>query len=60
MEIFGRSRGEEMARIAGAPLLARIPIDTELVHLIDRGKIEEYNSPLFDSLTKNIPRVLKR
>jgi Mrp family chromosome partitioning ATPase len=44
IEIFGKSRGEEMARAAGAPLLARLPIDPELAKLCDQGKIESYNS----------------
>ena len=45
MEIFGKSRGEEMAQSSGAPLLAKIPIDTELVKLCDNGEIEKYDSP---------------
>ena len=44
IELFGHSRGEEMAQAAGAPLIAQIPIDPELAKLCDQGKIERYKS----------------
>ncbi|MFC1909879.1 Mrp/NBP35 family ATP-binding protein [Chloroflexota bacterium] len=56
-ELFGKSRGEEMAKIAGAPLLARFPIDPVLVELCDNGKIESYNSPIVDEMGQFISRI---
>jgi Mrp family chromosome partitioning ATPase len=53
LELFGKSKGKEMAEIAGAPLLAQIPIDPELARLCDEGKIERYSSEIFDSLSQN-------
>jgi len=44
MELFGTSKGQEMAKAAGAPLLAQIPIDSELARLCDEGDIEHYDS----------------
>ena len=44
MEPFGSSKGEEMAKVAGAPLLAQFPIDPELARLCDQGEIERYDS----------------
>ncbi len=44
IELFGRSRGAEMAKDAGAPLLARLPIDPKLAALCDEGHIERYDS----------------
>jgi len=44
MELFGSSKGEEMAKVAGAPLLAQFPIDPELAILCDQGEIERYDS----------------
>jgi Mrp family chromosome partitioning ATPase len=44
MEIFGKSRAEEMATAAGAPLLAQIPIDPRLAQLCDQGNIEQYDA----------------
>lgn len=58
LEIFGRSRGIEMVEIAGAPLLAQIPIIPELAQLCDEGKIERYSSDIFDSLSQNFIQAL--
>ena len=58
LELFGKSRGQEMAQIAGAPLLARIPIDPQLAQLCDEGKIERYSSDIFDSLSQNFIQAL--
>jgi len=46
VELFGKSRAEEMAKAAGAPLLGQIPIDPELARLCDQGDIERYDSEL--------------
>jgi len=58
LELFGKSKGKEMAEIAGAPLLAQIPIDPELARLCDEGKIERYSSEIFDSLSQNFIQAL--
>ena len=58
LELFGKSRGQEMAQIAGAPLLAQIPIDPQLAQLCDEGKIERYSSDIFDSLSQNFIQTL--
>jgi len=44
IEIFGSSKGEEMAEAAGAPLLGQLPIDPEIARLCDAGDIERYGS----------------
>ncbi len=44
LEIFGKSRADEMAKAAEAPLLGQIPIDPELSRLCDEGNIERYDS----------------
>jgi ATP-binding protein involved in chromosome partitioning len=58
MEIFGKSRGEEMAKAAGAPLLGRIPIDPKLAALCDEGHIERYSSDVLKSLGDGLLKVL--
>jgi len=57
IEIFGKSRAEEMAKFAGAPLMAQIPLDIELVKLCDHGEIERYNSEIVDRLGDSIIRI---
>jgi Mrp family chromosome partitioning ATPase len=60
MEVFGRSKGEEMAKASGAPLLGRLPIDPELARLCDEGEIERYSSDAVSELFTNVGAVLNR
>ena len=58
LELFGKSKADEMAKVAGASLLAQIPIDPELAHLCDAGEIERYSSDAFDTLGQNFIEAL--
>jgi len=58
MELFGRSRGEEMAESAQAPLLGQLPIDPELARLCDEGDIERYNSDAFAAFSRGLLQAL--
>jgi Mrp family chromosome partitioning ATPase len=57
MEIFGKSRGDEMAAAARAPLLARIPIDPELARLCDEGNIERYAGEMLAGLAGSLEKL---
>jgi hydrogenase maturation protease len=63
LEPFGSSKGEEMARAAGAPLLAQFPIDPELARLCDEGEIERYDSQVLnnfvDAFLRAMPAAVK-
>jgi len=59
IELFGKSRGEEMARAAGAPLLGQLPIDPELAKLCDEGNIELYNAEIYDAFVHNLAETLQ-
>jgi len=59
IEIFGRSRGEEMARAAGAPFLGQLPIDPELAKLCDEGNVERYDSDIITRLGESLSQVTK-
>jgi hydrogenase maturation protease len=59
LEVFGKSKGEEMARVSGAPLLGRLPIDPELARLCDEGEIEKYSSDAVSELFANVIAALK-
>jgi hypothetical protein len=50
IEIFGKSRGEEMSLAARAPLLGQLPIDPQLARLCDEGNIEAYDAEIIASL----------
>lgn len=49
LELFGKSKANEMAKMAGAPLLGQIPVDPELARLCDEGSIERYDSEVMRS-----------
>jgi hydrogenase maturation protease len=59
-ELFGRSKGEAVAKSAGAPLLAKLPIDPELARLCDDGEIEKYDKPVVASLGEAFLKALDR
>jgi Mrp family chromosome partitioning ATPase len=50
IELFGKSKGQEMAKAAGAPLLGQLPIEPELAQLCDEGHIERYDSETLNNL----------
>ncbi len=50
IEIFGRSKLEEMAASAQAPALGQIPVDPELAALCDKGHIERYQADFIDHI----------
>ena len=57
IEIFGKSRGEEMAKTAGAPLLGQFPIDPQLAKLCDEGNIEQYDTEIMNRLGESIAQA---
>jgi Mrp family chromosome partitioning ATPase len=59
IEIFGKSRAEEMARAANAPLLGRLPIDPEIARLCDEGDIERYDGEIVTKLGEALSQVAK-
>ena len=58
IELFGKSRGEEMAQAARTVLLGQLPIDPELARLCDQGEIERYNSDAFAAMTRTLTQIL--
>lgn len=58
MELFGRSKGQEMAKVAEAPLLAQIPIDPELARLCDEGEIERYDSEALNNFAETFLQAM--
>jgi Mrp family chromosome partitioning ATPase len=57
IEIFGKSRAEDMARAADAPLIGQIPIDPSLAALCDEGDIELYNNEIMDKLADSLANL---
>jgi hypothetical protein len=49
-DIFGPSYADQVAELARAPMLARLPIDPNLVAKADAGRVEEIDDPIVDQL----------
>ncbi len=60
IELFGKSRAEDMAQVAGAPFLGQLPIDPDLARLCDEGTIESYNSDAFVALSQAFVQALPK
>ena len=58
IELFGKSRGEEMAQAAHAPLLGQLPIDPTLAKLCDEGNIERYDAEIMNSFSKRLTEAI--
>jgi len=58
IELFGRSKGEEMAQAAQAPLLASLPVDPELARMCDEGDIERYDSDIMSKFGESLRQAL--
>lgn len=48
-EIFGPSHAEDVAQLAHAPVLARLPLLPQVAALADAGEIESVESAAFDA-----------
>jgi len=58
LEVFGKSKGEEMAKASEAPLLGQLPIDPQLAKLCDEGEIERYSSDALSQIFTNVVKAL--
>ena len=59
IKVFGDSHIEEIAEKFGYDLLARIPMDSKLAALVDRGMIELMENDYMDQAVKTILEKLK-
>jgi len=51
-ELFGPSHAQELADHTGAPILARLPIDSEVTRQADAGHVEDVQMPSFAPVTE--------
>jgi Mrp family chromosome partitioning ATPase len=59
-EIFGPSRGEEMALASGAPLLAQLPLDPDIARLCDTGELEAVREETYAVLGDAFDTICRR
>lgn len=53
-DVFGPSHSDEVADLAGAPLLARLPLVPEMAALSDAGDVEAIGWPEMDDLAQKL------
>ena len=51
---FGEGKTQQAADEYGLPLLARMPIDPELAHLVDQGRIEDFHGNWLDAVADKL------
>jgi Mrp family chromosome partitioning ATPase len=56
-DIFGKSHVDEIAKKYNIKVLAKLPIKPEISGLIDAGKIEDYDTTLFEPLVEAAIKV---
>jgi ATP-binding protein involved in chromosome partitioning len=54
INVFGESKGERLSQQLGIPFLGSIPIDPAIAKKSDEGRIEDYNSLAFQTLTDKL------
>jgi ATP-binding protein involved in chromosome partitioning len=57
-QIFGPSHVEEVAELANAPIIGRLPIDPELARYADAGLIEDYTNQAYLELSAAFSQVV--
>ena len=57
-DIFGPSHAGEVAAVAGAPVLARLPIDLNLASLADIGEIEKIINSEIDTVIERLAHLV--
>lgn len=60
LEIFGKSKVEEVAKEMGLKMLARIPIDPKISELSDKGEIEKYQANDLDDCMHYLENKFER
>jgi Mrp family chromosome partitioning ATPase len=54
IRVFGEPQGEKLAKQLGISFLGSIPLDPAVARLSDHGQIEEYSSPVFQSVADEL------
>lgn len=57
IQLFGKSKIEEIASGMDIPVLGKMPIDPLIAELCDRGEIEKLNHSYLDGVTKYIEKI---
>jgi ATP-binding protein involved in chromosome partitioning len=54
INVYGQSQGEKLARELGIQFLGSVPLDPMIAQRSDQGRIEDYSSPTFQTITDRL------
>jgi ATP-binding protein involved in chromosome partitioning len=54
VNLFGTPKGEKLAINLGLPFLGAIPLDPDIAHLSDQGRIEDYSNPIIAAIADEL------
>jgi ATP-binding protein involved in chromosome partitioning len=54
INVFGESQGERLAKQLSIPFLGSVPLDPVVARLSDRGQIEDYTAPIFQTVADEL------
>ncbi|HYY92246.1 MAG TPA: Mrp/NBP35 family ATP-binding protein [Candidatus Dormibacteraeota bacterium] len=54
INVYGESTGEKLASELAVPFLGSIPIDPKIAQMSDEGRIEDYSSPIFRTISDRL------
>src|SRR2546422_8082343 len=54
INVFGEPQGEKLAKQLGIPFLGSVPVDPIIVRLSDHGQIEDYTTPIFQTVADEL------
>ena len=57
IEVFGKSKAEEMAKEYAIPSIAKMPLDSQITQLADGGRIEEYQTQALQQVFEQIEKA---
>ncbi len=54
INVFGEPQGEKLAKQVGIPFLGSVPVDPVIARLSDHGRIEDYTTPVFQTVVDEL------
>jgi Mrp family chromosome partitioning ATPase len=54
INVFGEPQGEKLAKQLGIPFLGSVPVDPVIARLSDHGQIEDYTTPVFQTVADEL------
>ena len=54
INVFGEPQGERLAKQLGIPFLGSVPVDPIIARLSDHGQIEDYTTPIFQTVADEL------